>query len=81
MKKQLLLLALLLSMAASAFAVEVENDGLWYDVSTETKEAKVIKYKSFNMYKGDIVIPETVTYEGAAYSVSSIELGAFSYCI
>ena len=40
MKKQLLLIVMLLSVAASAFAVEVEIDGLWYEVVTKVKEAK-----------------------------------------
>ena len=59
MKKQLLLLVMLLSLAASAFAVEVEIDGLLYDVDTNIKEAKVVEHRNGVKYKGDIVIPFT----------------------
>ena len=44
MKKQFILLTLLLS-AASAFAVEEEIDGLWYELVSKTNEAKVIQNK------------------------------------
>ena len=79
MKKQLLLLTLLLSTAINAFAVEVEIGGLWYEVITKAKEAKVIKYKGIK-YSGDIVIPESVEYDGATYSVTSIGEIAFYWC-
>lgn len=79
MKKQLLLLMLML-IASSASAVEVEIAGIWYDVMTKVKEATVIKYKNGIMYSGDIVIPETVEYEGGVYSVTSIGNYAFEWC-
>ncbi len=78
MKKQIFLLTLLLSVAASAFAAEeVEIDGLWYEVVSKTKEAWVIQYKNSIKYSGNIVIPETVEYEGNDYSVTSIGSQAF----
>ena len=81
MKKQLLLIVMLLSAAASAFAEEVEINGLWYDVNTVTKEATVILYKNIdNQYKGNIVIPETVLYGGVTCSVTSIGDYAFYFC-
>ena len=81
MKKQLLLLVLLLSATAGAFAVGVKIDGLWYDLEAETKKAKVISNQNgHGQYSGVIVIPETVEYEGANYSVTSIGDFAFSYC-
>ena len=84
MKKQILLLTLLLSVAARAFAFigEAEIGGLWYSLSSWAwaKEAQVIKYKNNIEYSGDIVIPETVEYEGNDYSVTSIGDSAFVYC-
>ncbi len=80
MKKILLVLMLLLSTAINAFAVEVEIGGLWYDVITKAKEAKVIQYKNNNYYSGDIVIPESVEYNGVTCSVTSIGESAFFDC-
>jgi hypothetical protein len=80
--KKLLLLFVLLLLAASSFAIEVEIGGLWYDVvaNSRLKEAKVIQYKNNNKYSGNIVIPETVEYEGETCSVTSIDKKAFYYC-
>ena len=66
-------------MPAALMAVEAEIDGLWYDLVSKAKEAKVIKYKD-TKYSGDIVIPAEVEYEGVAYSVTSIGNYAFSGC-
>ena len=79
MKKQILLLALLLSVVASAFADVAEIRGLWYNLNVGTKEATVIQYKIDVKYSGDIVIPETVEYNGANYSVTSIKGGSYYY--
>ena len=79
MKKNLLL-ALLLFVAKSSFAVEVEIDGLWYDVVAKTKEAKVIQYKNDVKYSGNIVIPESIKYEGYNYNVKTIGRSAFQGC-
>ena len=80
MKIKLHLIVMLLSAAASAFAVDVEIDGLWYQVAANAKEAKVIKYKNDVKYNGDIVIPETVAYKGVTCSVTSIGIYAFYNC-
>ena len=66
-------------LATSASAVEVEIAGVWYDVVTKVKEATVIQYKN-SKYSGGIVIPETIEYDGNAYSVTSIGECAFSDC-
>ena len=79
MKKQLLLLVLMLSVAANVSAWWVEIGGLWYDVVPEAKEATVIQYKN-SKYSGNIVIPETIEYDGNAYSVTSIGESTFSDC-
>ena len=77
MKKQLTLTLMMLLVAASSSAVEVEIGGLWYEVLSKTKVAKVIQYKNNNKYSGDIVIPSTVEYNGDNYSVTSIGEYAF----
>ena len=78
--KKILSLALLLSVTASAFAVEEEINGLWYELISKTKEATVIQYKNNVQYRGDIVIPKTVEYNGTSYSVTSIGGYAFYNC-
>ncbi len=77
MKKQILLFALMLSVASTVFAEEVQIDGLWYNLEGTT--AEVIQSKS-DQYSGDIVIPSTVSYNDAEYSVTSIEAFAFYGC-
>ncbi len=58
-----------------AFSVEVEIDGINYNVYTDAKTAEVIEQSSKN--SGDIVIPATVEYEGVVCDVTSI--GNFAY--
>ena len=72
------LVALMCSLTANA--EEVEINGLWYELDRRTKEAKVIQYKNDVPYSDDVVIPETVDYEGTEYSVTSIRELAFSGC-
>ena len=59
-----------------ANAETVEIDGIYYNLSSESKTAEVTKNP--NYYSGDIVIPESVKYEGTTYYVTSIGVGAFS---
>ena len=56
MKKQIVLLALLLFVAANAFAKEVRIDNLWYDLVSGINEAKVISNQNVGNYSGNIVI-------------------------
>ena len=70
----------MLLITANAFAIEVEIDGLWYDIITKGDIAKVIMYKNDIEYSGNIVIPEAVKYEGATYRVTGIESYAFCWC-
>ena len=77
MKKQLLLLAMiLLPLVASADAVEI--NGIYYNLVTKAKQAEVTSNP--NKYTGSVVIPEKVTYESVEYSVTSIENRAFEGC-
>ena len=74
MKKQLLLFFLMmLPLVASAYPVEI--DGIWYNLTAETKQAEVTT--DYPGYTGSVVIPEKVTYESVEYSVTSIGDRAF----
>ncbi|MBO7538611.1 MAG: leucine-rich repeat protein [Prevotella sp.] len=78
--KKLLLFVMMLFVTTSVSALEVEIDGLWYEVISKLKEAKIIQYKDGNKYYGNIIIPETVNYEGVTYEVTSISNNAFEEC-
>ncbi len=67
-----------LPLVASAQAVEI--DGIYYNLNSsgDTKTAEVTQNP--NRYSGDIVIPETVTYNDVTYSVTSIGDYAFTSC-
>ena len=85
MKKHLhnFLRALFLSLAVilslPMLAVEVEIDGINYELVSKVKQATVIA-KSSGEYSGKVVIPESVEYGGTAYSVTSIGEEAFYDC-
>ena len=75
MKRYLLLLLLpLFTLCANAFYVKI--DGIEYDLDLNSKVAVV----SDGSPSGDFIIPETVTYEGEKYTVTSINIAAFRSC-
>lgn len=67
-----------LPLVVSAQAVEI--DGIYYNLNSsgETKTAEVTEFQGY--YYGDIIIPETVTYNAVIYKVTSIGNHAFSSC-
>ena len=69
-----LILSVFFSISSSAYDVEV--DGIYYNIS----ETTAIVTRGTYYYSGDIVIPESITYENSKYSVTSIGDWAFSYC-
>ena len=84
MKKYFLLLTLL-CLSLSARAHDAEVDGIFYNLDADNKTATVTfqgdNYDSYNNeYSGDVVIPETVTYNGITYSVTSLGWACFTYC-
>ena len=70
-----LILSMFFSISASAGVVEV--DGIYYNISGTTATVT----SGEKEYSGDIVIPESITFENSKYSVTSIGDRAFSYCI
>lgn len=65
-----------LPMLASADAVEI--NGIYYNLVSKAKTAEVTSnpYR----YTGDVVIPESITYEGTEYTVTSIGDDSFASC-
>ena len=78
MKKNLLLFVLMLLPLAASADYTVEIDGIYYILKPATEEAVVTSHP--NSYKGEVVIPETVTFRGTEHSVTSIGYDAFFGC-
>ena len=74
---------------ASAHDIAVANSNgktIYYNYNSDGSSVSVTyqgtSYSSYsNEYTGDIVIPETVTYSGQTYSVTTIGSSAFRGCI
>ncbi len=80
-----LLLILLLFSSFSALAYDCKVDNIYYNLNNEDKTASVTYmglYSSDNKdaYVGNIIIPESTTYNGTTYSVTSIGKYAFRDC-
>ena len=86
-----ILLTMLMSMTgAKAFAHNIEvanNDGVTiYYVWTKNNTELAVSYRGShytsysNEYTGNVVIPESVEYNGITYPVTSIGSDAFSSC-
>ena len=75
-----LLAVLTCAMGISAYGFEV--GGIFY--STTSSNTVKVTYNSdaggWNDYSGDVVIPETVTYQGTTYTVNQIGWMAFGRC-
>ena len=84
----LMLLMSLFSTSAIAHDIEVKNaDGVtiyynWINNKTELEVSyRGEKYDTYtNEYLGNVVIPESITYNGKMYSVTTISEKAFYYC-
>ena len=81
MKRFLLVLFLPLFTLCANADDPVEIEGIYYYLESNPNVAKVTYTNSYSgYYSGDIIIPETVTYEGVKYSVTSIGDTAFENC-
>jgi hypothetical protein len=80
----ILLLALLLSMTEAkmfAYSIVVENgDGIKIYYNWKNNKTELAVTYGNNKYKGNVVIPESVTYSRATYPVTSIGGEAFDGC-
>ena len=78
--------ALLLLCATVATAHDFSMSGIYYNITNDTNKTVEVTYKGNNNYSysneytGSVVIPESVTYNGTTYSVTSIEGYAFYDC-
>ena len=72
--RRALLFVVFVIVSLSAKAYDFEQDGIYYTIGTDGL------WVGRHEYKGDIVIPSTVTFEGIEYSVVGIGDKAFLSC-
>ena len=78
-----MLLLAALCTAATALAYSFQSGDLYYNTTSDTTvEVTYQEYRSSTNYQGltTATIPETVTYNGTTYSVTSIGKSAFMWC-
>ncbi len=75
--RKLMLIAVLLT-GSHAFAYDFEVDGIYYNISSSTD--KTVSVARCSDHGSIVVIPESVNYNDATYSVTSIGDYAFSGC-
>ena len=62
-----------------ATAHDFEVGGIYYNITDVTNKTVAVTYRGYsyssysNEYTDDVVIPESVTYNGTTYSVTSID--------
>ena len=85
MKTRIFTLIVSLFIATMAFAYDIEIDGIYYNLDNENKTAEVTYQYDWNPnnYSGvtNITIPSIISYDGTAYSVTSIGDEAFLHCL
>ena len=78
----LAVMGLLCSMSVSAEDFEV--DGIYYNITSQADKTVAVTYQGSyydsysNEYSGEVTIPESITYSGNTYSVTSI--GDYAFC-
>ena len=81
-KLAMLIAGLWCCMAMNAHDFKV--DGIYYNILTTTEVGVTFRGSSYteysNEYTGEVEIPESVTYNGNTYSVTSIGEDAFENC-
>ena len=83
--KKIILLTLMLCNMVSVLAYDFEVDGIYYNITSESKLTVEVTYKSTTgyysyhgcLYSGAITIPESVVYNGKSYTVTGIGAWAF----
>ena len=80
-RKVLLILVALMPMLAIAYDAKI--NGIYYNFLGNNAEVTYQKYQDpyyISDYSGTVIIPESVTYNGNIYSVTSIGEAAFYNC-
>lgn len=77
-KKNAIIIFVMLLMPLMAYSDAVEIDGIYYNLIKKASMAEVAEAPK--RYTGDIVIPDSVIYDGQTYHVTSIGSMAFAHC-
>lgn len=80
MKKFLLSLILALMAITNTWAYDINQDGIYYNLDSSAQTAQVTSGPQMKKYSGNIIIPASITYDGATYSVTEIGNFAFTEC-
>ena len=70
----------------SLFAEDFAVNGIYYNITSETDKTVEVTYhgnntsEDSNEYSGFVTIPQSVSYHGSTYSVTSIGIAAFEDC-
>ena len=81
MKKLFLFIAALLA-TTTLWAYDFQSGDLYYNITSDTTVEVTYQYQTSDNYAGltTATIPETITYNGNTYSVTSIGKKAFIFC-
>ncbi len=78
-KLHIIVAVLLCSVTANAYDFEV--DGIYYNVIDATNNAVEVVFDNYGKsYAGNVIIPESVTFNDKTYKVTSIGCDAFAKC-
>ena len=80
MKKFLLTLFVIFSSMVCAGAYDFMVDGIYYDINEDGTTLAIVPDESYKDITGDLVLPDTVTYNGTKYTVKFINNEAFKNC-
>ena len=75
-----LLFLVILTPIRAFSASSVGINGLYYELNSSSNTAKVVYDSSYSSLPVSVIIPESVEYNGATYSVTEIGQSAFSGC-
>ena len=78
--KVLFVLAILIANCISASAIEFTDNGVRYSINNDNTTVTVAGYPSGSKPTGNLTIPESVTFRGLSFPVTSIGNEAFSGC-
>ena len=91
-QRVVIIVCLMLGWCLNAFSETVEVNGIWYELNSADHTATVVVNPSNHgfhyyeaeadlyYYKGDVVVPSSVTWQSVSYTVTAIGAHAFSYC-